>query len=72
MYDGSKSGWKEDDVCAPVNHYGKTKLEAENLIKVTTMLQIPTLSTLGAPVQVAELCDFAIELDLWAQVKETI
>ncbi|KAL3155375.1 hypothetical protein ABBQ38_010936 [Trebouxia sp. C0009 RCD-2024] len=33
VYDGSKAYWKESDVCRPVNAYGRTKLEAEQLIQ---------------------------------------
>ena len=29
VYDGSRSGWNEDDECRPVNQYGRTKLAAE-------------------------------------------
>ncbi|GFR48479.1 hypothetical protein Agub_g10375, partial [Astrephomene gubernaculifera] len=32
VYDGSKAHWKEDDPCTPVNVYGRTKLEAEQLL----------------------------------------
>jgi dTDP-4-dehydrorhamnose reductase len=32
IYDGSKAHWKEDDVTAPINVYGQTKLEAEQEI----------------------------------------
>ena len=34
VYDGSRANWKESDVCHPVNAYGRTKLEAEQLIQV--------------------------------------
>lgn len=34
VYDGSKSWWKEDDECNPVNGYGQTKREAELAIQV--------------------------------------
>lgn len=33
VYDGSKANWQETDVCHPVNAYGQTKLEAEQLIQ---------------------------------------
>lgn len=33
VYDGSRANWLEDDECEPVNTYGRTKLEAEALIK---------------------------------------
>ncbi|KAG2493529.1 hypothetical protein HYH03_008343 [Edaphochlamys debaryana] len=45
VYDGSRAQWAERDVCAPVNAYGKTKLEAEEHI----------LSRLPAPYPVAIL-----------------
>ena len=38
VYDGSKAGWKEDDVCEPVNAYGATKLEAEHFLQVAVLL----------------------------------
>ena len=34
VYDGSKANWQEDDPCHPVNAYGRSKLEAEQLIQV--------------------------------------
>jgi dTDP-4-dehydrorhamnose reductase len=34
VYDGSKANWRETDKCHPVNAYGRTKLEAEQLIQV--------------------------------------
>jgi nucleoside-diphosphate-sugar epimerase len=34
VYDGSRQLWREDDPCAPVNVYGTTKREAEQLIQV--------------------------------------
>ena len=37
VYDGSKAGWKEDDVCEPVNAYGTSKLEAEHFLQVMTL-----------------------------------
>lgn len=33
VYDGSKAYWSEDDQCQPVNTYGRTKLEAEDVIR---------------------------------------
>ncbi|GAX79402.1 hypothetical protein CEUSTIGMA_g6843.t1 [Chlamydomonas eustigma] len=33
VYDGSRADWQEDDLCEPVNTYGRTKLEAEAVIK---------------------------------------
>ncbi|KAA6429698.1 MAG: methionine adenosyltransferase 2 subunit beta-like [Trebouxia sp. A1-2] len=33
VYDGSKANWRETDKCHPVNAYGRTKLEAEQLIQ---------------------------------------
>lgn len=33
VYDGSKANWTEDDQCQPVNVYGQTKVEAEQLIQ---------------------------------------
>lgn len=33
VYDGSKAMWVEDDKCQPINTYGKTKLEAEEIIQ---------------------------------------
>ena len=41
MYEGSRANWKESDACHPVNAYGRTKLEAEQLIQVG--LNIPGL-----------------------------
>ncbi len=35
VYDGSKANWRETDKCHPVNAYGRTKLEAEQLIQVS-------------------------------------
>ena len=34
VYDGSKANWREDDVCGPVNTYGRTKLQAEQFLQV--------------------------------------
>ena len=34
MYDGTQAHWREDDKAHPVNMYGQTKLEAEQLIQV--------------------------------------
>ena len=34
VYDGGKANWRETDRCHPVNAYGRTKLEAEQLIQV--------------------------------------
>ena len=36
VYDGSRANWKESDACHPVNAYGRTKLEAEQLIQVAS------------------------------------
>lgn len=33
VFDGEKGNYKEDDIPNPINHYAKTKLESENLIK---------------------------------------
>ncbi|GFH06883.1 RmlD_sub_bind domain-containing protein [Haematococcus lacustris] len=33
VYDGSRPHWKETDPCRPVNAYGRSKLEAEQLIQ---------------------------------------
>src|SRR5436190_19767189 len=33
IFDGQKGMYKEDDEPGPVNYYGKTKLEAEELVK---------------------------------------
>src|SRR5215212_5222885 len=33
VFDGEKGSYKEDDPTAPVNFYGKTKLEAEEAVK---------------------------------------
>ncbi|MEP7376604.1 MAG: SDR family oxidoreductase [Chitinophagaceae bacterium] len=33
IFDGERGMYKEDDVTGPVNYYGKTKLEAEELVK---------------------------------------
>ncbi len=33
VYNGSKANWKETDACQPVNAYGQTKLEAEQVIQ---------------------------------------
>ncbi|GFH15747.1 RmlD_sub_bind domain-containing protein, partial [Haematococcus lacustris] len=33
VYDGSRPLWKETDPCRPVNAYGRSKLEAEQLIQ---------------------------------------
>jgi len=33
VYDGSKSYWKEADMCRPVNEYGRTKVAAEEEIR---------------------------------------
>lgn len=38
VYDGSKAHWSERDLCHPVNAYGRTKLEAEELIQVFVSL----------------------------------
>jgi len=35
VYDGSKAFWSEDDACAPVNAYGRTKVEAEQLLQAS-------------------------------------
>ena len=32
VFDGKKGNYKEEDLTYPVNYYGKTKLESENLI----------------------------------------
>ena len=34
VYDGGKSLWSESDECRPVNAYGRSKLEAEEVIRV--------------------------------------
>lgn len=33
VFDGEKGLYKEDDICQPVNFYGKTKLEAEDAVR---------------------------------------
>ena len=44
MYDGSKSDWREEEAGHPVNIYGKTKLEAEQVIQVQTFWILPGCS----------------------------
>lgn len=33
VYDGTRSNWTENDLCAPVNAYGKSKLQGEEYIR---------------------------------------
>ena len=39
VYDGTQAHWREDDKAHPVNMYGQTKLEAEQLIQVRGHLE---------------------------------
>ena len=32
VFDGKKGGYIETDITSPINYYGKTKLESENLL----------------------------------------
>jgi len=47
VFDGLKGGYKEDDVCAPINVYGMTKREAEGLVLKNPMHSVIRLSLNG-------------------------
>ncbi|MBT5707797.1 MAG: SDR family oxidoreductase [Verrucomicrobia bacterium] len=47
VFDGLKGGYKEDDVCAPINVYGMTKREAEGLVLKNPMHSVLRLSLNG-------------------------
>lgn len=46
VFDGKKGGYKEEDSCNPINHYGKTKLEGEKIVKESEESLILRPSTL--------------------------
>ena len=69
MYDGESSFYREEDLCRPVNHYGKTKVQAEECIKVTLSktecLCQATIDDGFGSVYVEQLRHSAIQSHLW-------